>query len=81
MQGAEVGLLLQGVEVGLSLHSYFVSPNDTFVMTQQPPRGPRPAHYRGFTITLRHTTVCRTPLDQSLPRRKDLYLTTHNTHN
>jgi hypothetical protein len=25
--------------------------------------GPRPPHYRGFTITLRHTTLGRTPLD------------------
>ena len=28
------------------------------------PRGPRPPHYRGFTITLRHTTLGRTPLDE-----------------
>jgi len=38
-----------------------------------------------FTIfldhTQRHTTVCRTPLDELSARRRDLYLTTHNTHN
>jgi hypothetical protein len=34
----------------------------------------------GFTITLRHTTVGRTPLDEWSARRRDLYLTTHNTH-
>ena len=28
------------------------------------PRGPGPSHYRGFTITLRHTTLGRTPLDE-----------------
>jgi hypothetical protein len=28
------------------------------------PSGPGPPHYRGFTITLRHTTVGRTPLDE-----------------
>jgi hypothetical protein len=28
------------------------------------PSGPRPAHYRGFTITLRHTTLGRNPLDE-----------------
>jgi hypothetical protein len=28
------------------------------------PWGPRPPHYLGFTITLRHTTVGRTPLDE-----------------
>jgi hypothetical protein len=29
---------------------------------------------------MRHTTVGRTPLDEGPARRKDLYLTTHNTH-
>jgi hypothetical protein len=43
------------------------------------PSGPRP-HCRGFEITLRHTTLGRTPLDEWSARRKDLYLTTHNTH-
>ena len=37
-------------------------------------------HYRGFTITLRHTTLRRTPLVEWLARRKDLYLTTNNNH-
>ena len=32
---------------------------------------------RGFTITLRHTTVGTTPLDEGPARRRDLYLTTH----
>jgi hypothetical protein len=37
---------------------------------------------RGFMIThFRHTTVGRTPLDEEPARRRDLYLTTHNTHN
>ena len=36
--------------------------------------------YRGFTTTLRHATLCRTPLDEWTARRRDLYLTTHNTH-
>jgi hypothetical protein len=40
----------------------------------------RPPHYRGFTITLRHTTVGRTPLNEGSARRRDLYMTTHNTH-
>jgi hypothetical protein len=31
--------------------------------------------------TLRHTTLDRTPLDEGPARRRDLYLTTHNTHN
>jgi hypothetical protein len=33
--------------------------------------GPGPPHCQGFTITLRRTTLGRTPLD------RDLYLTTH----
>ena len=32
-------------------------------MTQQPHSGPGPPYYRGFTITLRHTTLGRTPLE------------------
>jgi len=31
--------------------------------------------------TQRRTTFGRTPLDELLARRRDLYLTTHNTHN
>ena len=45
------------------------------------PSRPRPPHCRGFTITLRHTTFGRTPLDKWSGRRRNLYLTTHNTHN
>ena len=48
---------------------------------QPTPRGPGPPHYRGFTITLRHTTLGRTSLDEWSARRRDLYLTTHVTHN
>jgi len=35
---------------------------------------------RGFTITLSHTTLCRTPLDEWSARRRNLYFTTHNSH-
>jgi hypothetical protein len=42
--------------------------------------GPRPPHYRGFTIILRHTPLGRTPPDEWSARRRNLYLTTHNTH-
>jgi hypothetical protein len=43
--------------------------------------GPRLPHCRGFIITLRHTTLGRTPLDELTARRRDLYFTTHNTRN
>jgi len=51
-----------------------------FIMVEQPLSGPRPPRYRGFMIILRHTTFGRTPLDEWSGRRRDLYLTTHNTH-
>ena len=35
---------------------------------------------QGFTILLRNTTLGRTPLNEWSARRRDLYLTTHNTH-
>jgi len=44
------------------------------------PSGPGPPHYRDLTITPRHTTVGRTPLDEWSARDRDRYLTAHNTH-
>ena len=35
----------------------------------------------GFEVEFRHTTFGRTPLDEWFARLRDLYLTTHNTHN
>ena len=43
------------------------------------PTWQRPPHCRGFMITLRHTTVGRTPLDGRSARRRALYLITDNT--
>jgi hypothetical protein len=44
------------------------------------PSGPGPPHCWGFTITLRHTTLGRTPLDEWSARRTELYVTKHSTH-
>jgi hypothetical protein len=44
------------------------------------PSGPGPPQYRGFTITLRHTTFGNTLLDGSSALRRDLYQTTHSIH-
>jgi len=44
------------------------------------PSGPRLPNFRGSEITLRHTTVGRTPLDEWSTSRTDLYLTKHNNH-
>jgi hypothetical protein len=41
--------------------------------------GPWPPHCRGFMITLRHTTLGRTCLDEWPARLRDLYPTAHNT--
>jgi len=34
--------------------------------------GPGPFHYPGFMITLRHTTLGKTPLDECSTRHEDL---------
>ena len=42
---------------------------------------PSPPHCWGFEIEFRHTTFSKTPLDEWLARRRNLYLTTHDNHN
>ena len=42
------------------------------------PDGSEPSHYRGSTITLRHTTVGRTSQDEWSARRRDIYPKSHN---
>jgi hypothetical protein len=51
-----------------------------FLQWRDSPSGPKRSHYRGFMITLRHTTLGRTSLDELSARRRDLYRTTHNAH-
>jgi hypothetical protein len=46
-------------------------------MAQQSPSGAVALHDHTH---LRQTTLGRTPLDEGSARRRDLYLTTHNTH-
>jgi hypothetical protein len=38
-------------------------------------------NFKFLDHTRRRSTVDRTPLDEQSARRKDLYLTTHDTHN
>ena len=45
------------------------------------PSGSRPPPCQNFEITLRRTTLGTTPPDEWSARRRDLCLTTHNTHN
>ena len=35
-----------------------------FLHSWKVPRGPKPPQIQGFTITLRHTTIGKTPLDE-----------------
>jgi hypothetical protein len=51
-----------------------------FFQSLYSPSGPGPPHYCGFTITLRHTTLGRAPLDEGSARHRDLYLTSYNIH-
>jgi hypothetical protein len=52
-----------------------------FPMDRQPLGGLGLLIVRGFAIThFRHTTLGGTPLDEGPARRRDLHLTTHNTH-
>ena len=44
------------------------------------PSGPGPPHYRRSTITLKHTTLGRTPPGEWSAWRRGLYVTTHNAH-
>jgi hypothetical protein len=50
-------------------------------MVRDSSSGPRPPRRWGFEIILRNTTFVRTPLDEWSVRRRDFYMTTHNTHN
>jgi hypothetical protein len=67
------------VSVNLSAqHSVEKCPTPT---TQQPLVGQGVLTIEIFTLTLRRATLGRTPLDEWSARRRDLYLTTHNSHN
>ena len=53
-----------------------------FLAQHPPPQWARASSFTRFLDhTQRHTTVGRTPLDKWSARRRDLYLTTHNTDN
>jgi hypothetical protein len=50
-----------------------------FLNDSRAPSRPGLSHYWGLEISLRHTTLSRTPLEEWSSHRRDLYLTTHNT--
>jgi hypothetical protein len=61
-------------KVTVSLYSYI------YFHGMTAPSGPEPPHFRDFTITLRHITLGRAPLDEWSARRTHLYLTTYGTY-
>ena len=69
----------------LSIHlSIYLSIYPSIYLSPSMPEPPH--HHRRFAITLRHNTLThntfsRTPLDEWSVRRRDLYVTTCNTHN
>jgi hypothetical protein len=78
MSGNKILLMLY-IFCAIYTHTNIYLTANTFVCHgATAPIGPGLTHFRGFTITLSHTTVGRTPLDESSARRRDLYLTTHN---
>jgi hypothetical protein len=72
----------------INSHHFHVSCWDVPVLNHDPlfPHGATArsgpgSHYRGFTTTLRHTTLCRIPLDEwSAPRRDYLHNKQHSQH-
>jgi len=61
----------------------FPNPNEWIGIFSQGARilsGPGPFHYWGFTITLRHTTIDGTPLEEWPANRRNLYLRRHNVY-
>jgi hypothetical protein len=73
--------LRRDTEKLLYLHSTSMSTASFFFLWLHSPICAWASSFRGFMVThLRHTTVGRTPLDEGPARRRDLYLTSHNTH-
>ena len=58
----------------------FMSCSSIFFHGKTAPSRPGLLHYLGFMTTHKHTTLGRTPLCKCSAQRKDLYLTTRNTH-
>jgi hypothetical protein len=53
---------------------------ENFPLSATTPKGPGSPHHRCLKITLKNITLGRTPLDKWSAWRRDIYLTTHNTH-
>jgi len=70
------------VLVPIGFHCNIHLGNDMFFLWRRDPTWVMTFSFLRFLDhTQRRTTVGRTPLDEWSARRRDLYLTTHNTHN
>jgi hypothetical protein len=84
-RGENKGYVIQADKVWFGNHipghlGIVLIEGDTLFHGAIAPSVPRPPHFRGFMITLRHTTLGRTPLDEWPTRRRTATFTTHNTH-
>lgn len=55
---------LLGSHITLAVAHAFQAGGDFFFRDETVPSGPGPSHYQDFTMTPRHTTHGRTPLDE-----------------
>jgi hypothetical protein len=72
------------VRVCIYIYIYIYTHTHThtlFLWRYSPTRTMTSAFMRFLDLIRRRITVGRTPLDEQSARRRDLYLTTHNTHN
>ena len=74
---SQIGVAVFSVREKLKLKKYIF-----FFIWRNSPQWARASSFARFLDhTQRPTTAGRTPLDEWSARRRDLYLTTHNTHN
>ena len=72
--------ILSAGHVALITHTCIRTRDNLYIAVLTVPYKPGPPHCRVFMDTLRHTTVGRTLLNGWSTLRRDLYLTTYNTH-
>jgi hypothetical protein len=77
----ELHELLQTQTLGNKLIMNVTNKTHFFLWRCDPKRVMVSSFLRFLDHIQRRTTVSRTPLDKRSARRRDLYLTTHNTHN
>ena len=67
--------------VNMRMKQHCLALTNSFVFGATALQWARASSFTRFIDHTRNTTVSRTPLDEWSARRRDLYLTTHNTHN